>query len=183
MLYIDLIRSIDITQEYYSISFKLPDIDVFPFQKIYIRPSYKEIYDEIFALVNQKKTLIPIYHRYIITGVPGIGKTQFLPYFICRFLRDTKHQSFFIQTEGQLVRYYDTYGITEMSSVPYHLKHVPLFADIKKPEPAITTNYMFIFSSPDPARFKQDADQGYKLVIPISTYCNQLAMPMLYIIE
>lgn len=165
LIYVDLLRNIDHTQEYYSLNFTLPGIEIEQDQKIYIRSCYIEIYEEVIELVKLEKLPPTYYHYYLITGIPGIGKTQFIPYFLSRFLNDTEHQSFFIQTDPKTVYYYDSKGITKMDSVPDHLLHIPLFVDIKYRAEPFDTDYVFIFNSPDPAYHKQFGKEGYRLVI------------------
>ena len=45
--------------------------------KIFIREAYKDIFREIKTLINSGR-----YHRFVITGNPGIGKSYFLFYIL-----------------------------------------------------------------------------------------------------
>ena len=147
-------------------NFTLCDIDVNLNQKIYIRPCYKEIYEEVIALVKTEELPPTKWHNFAIIGIPGIGMTHFIPYFISRLLKDTDHESFFIQTDARFVRYYSSDGgIQDMRTVPDHLSHVPLFAHIRGQALPCNADYLFIFSSPDPVRYKPYAKEGYRLVI------------------
>ena len=147
-------------------NFTLCDIDVNQNQKIYIRPCYKDIYEEIIALVKTEELPPTKWHNFAIIGIPGIGMTHFIPYFISRLLKDTEHQAFFVQTDARFVRYYDSMGgVTRMDSVPIRLKHVPLFAHIGAKAIPFNADYVFIFSSPDPVRYKPYAKVGYRLAI------------------
>jgi CheY-like chemotaxis protein/signal transduction histidine kinase len=56
--------------------------------KLYVRRSYKELYDEATRLLAQDPQ--PPSAVQLITGVPGIGKSVCIIYFIYRYLRDSR---------------------------------------------------------------------------------------------
>ncbi len=102
----------------------------------------------------------------LIAGVPGIGKSIFLIYFIYRYLRDNKfgNKKFALQFTAGIYHCFSPssttstleYTVHDESWMLYNLTDFLLLCDMKAySEPAICTKWTFIFSSPDPRRYKQ----------------------------
>ena len=128
---------------------------------IYVRDCYRELYkiatdSMVDASLDNCATLF--------TGVPGIGKSLFMVYFISRFLVDERFtdKSFALEfTAGKYVYFRPTGEEGEFwcsfQDGTYMLsKDFLLLCDIVATvEPVARAKWTYIFSSPDPKRYKQ----------------------------
>ena len=55
--------------------------------RILVRQCYKDIYEQVTAQMLNGKIFFP---AFLFTGVPGIGKSIFLIYFLCRYILDDR---------------------------------------------------------------------------------------------
>jgi hypothetical protein len=100
----------------------------------------------------------------LFTGVPGIGKSLFLVYFIYRFLADDRFtdKSFALEfTRGTYVCFLPTgadrqFWCSSQDGTSMHSKQFLLLCDITEAvEPVSRAKWTFIFSSPAPNRYKE----------------------------
>ena len=154
-------------EEYLSLVQMLPDIFTdygsIP-DKIYIRECYRELYDLASATMMD-----PQYVKHksatLFTGVPGIGKSLFMVYFIYRFLQDERfpnknfalefrkgeYKCFNPTSDPTVFKCTTRYGIDALYPEEYLL-----LCDIKEnAEPLRRCKWTFIFSSPNKDRYKE----------------------------
>lgn len=144
---------------------KLPEAIVVRYgnipEKIYVRDSYKTLYEcAAQSQILQEKG----YSATLFTGVPGIGKSLFLVYFIYRFMNDERFEDkrFVLEfTKGEYLcfRPNGTHGEFLCSNeIPSRMgtRKFLLLCDISDAvEPASRAQWTYIFSSPAPARYKE----------------------------
>ena len=133
--------------------------------ELYVRDCWVEMYEVMEDMLKAG------YQRIAVTGTPGIGKSQFLQYFMWRLAQ--KNESFLHETFPQMVHKYSpgnlaTYNYDNMpSGLPYlvdmEAETLP-FYDYAKWQPRFTA----IFSSPNPNRFKSiiKMDNSVELIMP-----------------
>jgi hypothetical protein len=160
--------------------------------KIMIRMSYSKLYDIVTLNMINDDGQLP---ATLFTGVPGIGKSLFLLYFIMRFLTDDRFRDkrfalefttgvyYYVEmTEiiknikrepdsGVIVKCYVNWSIRSATTCP--TLEIPIFCDINKVEgPFGRGRWLFIFSSPYPARYKEMLKNcpSYKYILPTWSY-------------
>jgi len=107
--------------------------------RIYIRESYKEMYDIIMTM-HQMKDAMKRRHKFLITGTPGIGKSLFALYFIKRYLDENNYCAPFAFQRNKEKADIITSNGDVYKGVPYDIyrseKNLPFFCDaIDKFEP------------------------------------------------
>ena len=114
---------------------------------IYVRDCYRELYK---IATDSMVDASLDYCATLFTGVPGIGKSLFMVYFISRFLVDERFtdKSFALEfTAGMYV-----YFRRKVNSGAHSRTEPDIVATV---EPVARAKWTYIFSSPDPKRYKQ----------------------------
>lgn len=131
-------------------------------KRIYIRHCYRKLYEIVTKHMINYHDKFPVT---LFTGVPGIGKSLFLVYFLFTLFHDNRFpdKRFALEFASGVYHYFvptTEYGVFELSesitlSVS-QLLEIPIFADIsKKDQPQGRGKWLFIFSSPDPQRYQE----------------------------
>ena len=130
-------------------------------KRLMIRPCYRELYD-ISVTSMLRKNREGEYDVTLFTGVPGIGKSMFLLYFLYRFLNDDRFEdkrfALEIGARGKYFVFYPSnvpgeFRVLEQTSLP---TDILLLCDLStKEEPGSRAKWTFIFSSPDPSLYKE----------------------------
>lgn len=131
-------------------------------EKIYIRKCYIILYDSLSEkLLSGEMDL----GTALFTGVPGIGKSIFLIYFLYRFLNDERFsdKSFILELcDDRTCEFYKPSNkANQFICTVEDVKHFKtpkffVFSDIKAPkEPVVVSKCTLIFCSPDPRRYKE----------------------------
>ena len=141
------------------------DTRLYP-REVYVRQCWKDMYDVMGSNLSRGC------RRFVVTGVPGIGKSQFLLYFMWRlaqknepFLLEETKRVVICYAPGQMTRY-DGYPENIPSDLPYLCdmaeKKLPYLG--KRWVPSFTA----VFSSPNPDRFQEllKRDDSVELVMP-----------------
>lgn len=131
-------------------------------KKVYVRDCYRTLYKYASdSMVNVSLD----FGATLFTGVPGIGKSLFLVYFIYRFLNDERFEDkcFALEfTKGTYVCFQPTgsqgeFWCSDQNGTSSMLsKRFLLLCDIAAAdEPASRAKWTYIFSSPAPVRYKE----------------------------
>ena len=129
--------------------------------RIYIRHCYRRLYEIITDQMLNDHRPFPVT---LFTGVPGIGKSLFLIYFLFMLISDDRFpdKRFAVEFSRGEYDYFeptDELGIFKRSSRTTDtcpLTDIPIFADISdKKQPRTRGKSLFIFSSPDPRRYHE----------------------------
>lgn len=136
-------------------------------RRIYIRQSYIDLYDMVTAtMLNNLHTAPGI----LFTGVPGIGKSLFLIYLLCRYLLDDRFpdKRFAFQSERDKYTFFrpapcsqSQYGYTfvcrcSRTDLFTDLYDILLLVDMSaQEEPPVRARWTLMFSSPNPRRHKE----------------------------
>ncbi len=128
---------------------------------VYVRNCYRTLYNiATDSMVDPSLD----FGATLFTGVPGIGKSLFLVYFIYRFLADDRFtdKSFALEfTRGTYVCFLPTgadrqFWCSSQDGTSIHSKQFLLLCDITEAvEPVSRAKWTFIFSSPAPNRYKE----------------------------
>ena len=127
---------------------------------IYVRDSYKSLYEVIKRDILKEDFELAVG---LITGVPGIGKSWFLIYFIYRYINDEKFSSqpFAVQLSCNNCIFFTpnsssgTY-MMEVKREEVIAKKILLLTDLTEDQPSIFKGkWSLIFSSPNPIRYKE----------------------------
>ena len=133
--------------------------------ELYVRDCWVEMYEVMEDMLKSGC------QRIVVTGTPGIGKSQFLQY--CMWRMAQKNEAFLHETYPQIVSLYSpgnlaTHNYNNIpSGLPYlvdmEVEQLP-FYDYAKWSPRFTA----IFSSPNPYRFKSiiKMDNSVELIMP-----------------
>lgn len=150
---------------------------------MYIRKCYVELYDLVTAEMIKQQTTKP---AMLFTGVPGIGKSMFMIYFLYRYQTDSRFtdKRFALEFGHGRYHYFEATATSTskdgvatssfMCSISVTRKEFPLnevlvFADIgERRQPETRAKWTLIFSSPDPERFKDfmKGKPGYMFLLP-----------------
>ena len=123
---------------------------------VYIRPSWRELYDRIMNNLELGKK------RILINGSPGIGKSQFMLYSMWRAIQSGV-QSFLYQQESTLVEIHSYNNIKladpfdRWRNIHYGIPFFVDITDLSEPLPSMVDSsaYTIIFSPSDhPSRYK-----------------------------
>lgn len=153
-------------------------------QRIYIRHCYRRLYEIVSAVMLHYHDQLP---ATLFTGVPGIGKSLFLVYFIFLFLHDPRFpDKRFVLELGLISGEYHYFvptaeaGVFECSITSHGgcpLLELPIFSDVKDvAEPRCGGKWLFIFSSPNPLRYKQTMNNSprFQYTLPTWSYFELL---------
>jgi hypothetical protein len=147
---------------------------------ILIRECYKELYDMVVeCMIDPNRDGQTI----LFTGVPGVGKSLFMIYFICSFSIDEKFPDKKFAVEfycGQ----YDVYVPTGVSNEYQYYRSTdgpafpifefPVFADIATvAQPRAHGKCTLIFSSPNPIRYKEFMKTGISWTLTLPTWSEE----------
>ena len=158
-------------------------------QKFLVRSCYEEIYELATAEMLSSKCEISdgvvALPTFLFTGVPGIGKSVFMIYFLCRYSRDDRFSDKRFAAEFHKGEYL-YYSPAEVSGkyffsrkISLHiLQNILLVADMgEATEPKFNAKYTLIFSSPNPARSKKFIDKNYGTRYTLPTWTeNELCL-------
>jgi hypothetical protein len=131
-------------------------------EKIYVRDAYKTLYDRAAQTRSRQQT--GTHCATLFTGVPGIGKSLFLVYFLYRFLTDEsiKDKRFALEFTRGVYMWFEPSGApgefwcSSEDGVRMDPKEFLLLCDIDDAAaPVSRAQWTYIFSSPNPARYKE----------------------------
>jgi len=151
-------------------------------ESLVIRESYNSLYELICTNIKNPKV-----NQFValVTGVPGIGKSMFIFYFIYRYLNnnDVHDKSFVIQYEHNIYYYFHSFNnennefkftISIFTSDPtFPLKDKVLIVDFKHTsEPSRLAAATLIHSSPNKERYKESmkVTNHFKYYLPTWSY-------------
>ena len=142
---------------------------------IYVRECYRDLYETASASMLIKQASAAT----LFTGVPGIGKSLFMVYFIYRFLHDDRFEDKCFAVEFDKGKYElfrptantnpTEFSCTEVSSGSMQHENFLLLCDISDAVgPAARAKWTFIFSSPNKLRYKEMCKNypSYKYTMP-----------------
>ena len=171
MLEVNLFGELDLVDNEKYLRMNYPDILLTRYgsipERIYVRKCYEELYDISTAFMMNQKIERPVA---LFTGVPGIGKSLFLLYFVFRFYNDNRRfyndnplldKRFALEFEYQKYKLFtpsDSHGIFRVQDVTdvCLVSDCLVLSDIKAPvEPGGRTKCLLIFSSPNQSRYKE----------------------------
>ena len=143
-------------------------------QIIFVRDCYGKLYSIVSDLMSEG---LMNYGVTLFTGVPGIGKSLFLVYWIYRFLQDNRFpdKRFALEFESGTYCYFQpTAEATLFSCTQKYGNYLEsndflLLCDITKPmEPFSRAKWTLIFSSPSPLRYKEILKNSphFKYIMP-----------------
>lgn len=128
-------------------------------KKIFVRKCYEALYESATETHTRRG-----YSATLFTGVPGIGKSLFLVYFIYRFLCDERFpdKTFALEfIKGTYICFQPTgveneYWCSYRDATSMPTKRFLLLCDIaEQVEPVSRAKWTYIFSSPAPSRYKE----------------------------
>ena len=144
-------------------------------RRIFVRNSYSDLYEIMTAEMLRSEVIRP---AALFTGVPGIGKSMFMIYFLCKYVNDERFldKRFAFQVDSDLFHYYvptlidhEYHCYPDVASKNVPISDVLVVADILNNEqPQKRAKWTLIFSSPNPLRYKEflKASPKYKFTIP-----------------
>ena len=147
-------------------------------RELYIRECYVELYEEAtLFMLNPTKSIPSI----LFTGVPGIGKSMFLIYFLWRFSKDDrfKQKSFVFEVKFGLYYYFqqsEKDGEFFCSGEELHKEQIPLdeillVADLEAHQGrAYPGKWTLIFSSPNPLRHGEVMKRANSVTYTVPTW-------------
>ena len=116
---------------------------------------------------------------FLFTGVPGIGKSIFMIYFICRYSIDDRFvdKRFAVETKSDQYCFFEPtetsgkylFSFKDLNGFPF--EEVVVFSDVKDSmEPAGVGKWLLIFSSPNPVRYKQTLRMTLSFIYYLPTW-------------
>ena len=129
--------------------------------RILVRQCYKDIYDLVTSQMLDENYINP---AFLFTGVPGIGKSIFLVYFLCRYILDDRFSDkrFALEFDRGVYDYFtptavkDEYESMECRKKEFPIMEVLVLSDIAQvTEPDTRGKWLLVFSSPNPLRYSQ----------------------------
>ena len=141
--------------------------------KLYVRDCYSDLYDMI-TKVNDRKSWV---RNFVVTGVPGIGKSTFKIYFAWRCSQ--VNEGFLLEQAAYRIWFHHpTFPCRQLSRVEAEhatYNHFPYFVDLKQlVEPGTGIGkYGVVFSSPNKQRYKEFAKEPkYSLKAVMNTWSD-----------
>ena len=145
--------------------------------KIFIRKCYEDLYQEVTVEI-----LKPILKRsvFLFQGIPGIGKSIFMIYFILKYSIDNRFldKRFALEFNRGVYHYFiptevnGEYYMSMVRTERFPIAEVIVFCDMEQlEEPYEFAKSLFIFSSPNPKRYKNKmkTSHRYTYTLPIWT--------------
>jgi hypothetical protein len=127
-------------------------------ERFYIRKCYEELYDYVTKIMLTETIVRP---AVLFTGVPGIGKSIFMIYFLCRHQDDDRFpdKRFAFEADSGSYFFYEpiigTKDYVYSNDNSFTVADVLVVADISQlEEPKHRGKWTLIFSPPDPSRYK-----------------------------
>ena len=147
-------------------------------REMYIRECYEDLYEEatLYMLDPMKST-----PSILFTGVPGIGKSIFLIYFLWRYSQDGRFEGksfafevehggyYYFQQLKENGEFFCSGKLLDINQIP--LDDILLVADLKEHrEPSTPGKWTLIFSSPDPVRYKDTMKMANNITYTVPTW-------------
>ena len=147
--------------------------------RIYVRQCYRDIYEMVTTQMLDDKYNSP--PAFLFTGVPGIGKSIFLVYFLCRYLLDIRFpdKRFVLEFERGEYLYFtptgvvDVYDLYVLKQHDFPIEDVLLLSDmIKNEEPRTRGKWTLLFCPPNLKRYKQTRKifPFFRYILPVWSY-------------
>lgn len=138
-------------------------------KKILIRESYETIYQQI---IEQSRLG---FRNFLITGVPGIGKSTFSYYFLWKYFSDNPLGEILLEVSNNVIYYIQPNKTTTLLRIQCMTIKCPYLVDLRdRQEPAAKLGlYTVVFSSPNPSRYKQFMKQyeiSRRYIMPTWSY-------------
>jgi hypothetical protein len=133
-------------------------------ERLYIPDCYKDLYREVSNTMATSKKYMGVF-----TGVPGIGKSMFLIYFLHEYFRDGRfankrvavelaqgvYDYFLLSPNGTQLEYY-SFEVANNRQSPIEFKDLLILTDLLEVKiPMMPGRYHFVFSSPNPDRYEE----------------------------
>jgi hypothetical protein len=136
--------------------------------RIMVRESYEKIYELISANVRIN------FKDHLVTGVPGIGKSNFCLYFLWRYITENPGSPILFESSLNLIYVFspsNSFMTTRVGCTNCQYPYLVDFREEREPSPTIGL-FTVVFSSPDPKRYKQmmkDSVRASRYVMPVWT--------------
>ena len=145
-------------------------------KKILIRKCYEDLYEQVSAVMHRQQQTRP---AFLFTGVPGIGKSLFMIYFLYRYSVDDRFtdKRFAVEIAWNTycfcvpTKVVGEYSVSQVDSTRFPRKEVVVFSDIlQEMEPAGFGKWLLVFSSPDPRRYKTTLRLSMSFIFYLPTW-------------
>jgi hypothetical protein len=136
--------------------------------RIMVRESYEKIYELILANLRIN------FKDHLVTGVPGIGKSNFCLYFLWRYIKENPGSPILYESESDHIYSFspsNSFMTNRMGCTNLQYPYLVDFREECEPSPNIGS-FTVVFSSPDPKRYKQmmkDSGRASRYVMPVWT--------------
>ena len=147
---------------------------------IYVRRCYLELYDIVTGMMLENNQKLP---AILFTGIPGIGKSMFLIYFLCRYSEDVRFvdKRFAFEFHSGRYNYYVPFGpagqyicYSDSPESKCPCLDILVVADIAEPTPPwIHAKWTLIFSSPNPLRYKEFMKGPHSCTFTLPTWSQE----------
>jgi hypothetical protein len=145
--------------------------------KIYVRHCYAKLYEIVTHLMLNYQEPFP---TALFTGVPGIGKSLFLIYFLFMFFLDDRFPSkrFALEFVSGEYHYFEPkmeggFYLSRENEDSCPVLEIPIFSDIEGLfEPRSRGKWLFVFSSPNPLRYKEKMKNPPKFRYTLPTWTD-----------
>ena len=150
-------------------------------ERLLVRKCYEELYSIVKNRMNEGEALnAPM----LFTGVPGIGKSMFMLYFLCKLLEDSDFadKAFAVEFDRGKYHFFSSYDnetsrvsfITNATSEDFLICDVLVLSDIcSQNEPLAHAKFNMIFSSPNPARYKEFMKAARNITFCLPTWSEE----------
>jgi hypothetical protein len=129
---------------------------------IMVRDCYEKLYQFIIQQLSSIK-------NHLVTGVPGIGKSNFCLYFLWRYLQENRGSPILFEAEFDHITYLDpskSFMTNRIGCFQMRYPYLVDFAALAEPSRIIGSSTI-LFSSPDPRRFHEMMkDSAIKYILP-----------------
>ena len=153
-------------------------------QNIFVRDCYRKLYEIVSDLMYDENI---VHAATLFTGIPGIGKSLFLVYFIYRFMYDERfddNHRFALEHVPNVYTYFEPttaeIGVFNRYVRHHHtfkVKDFLLLCDMSaNVEPVSRAKWTFIFSSPAPGRYQEIMKNRPKFKYIMPTWTEQELM-------